>query len=201
VIFAIPEDNVSVIAKRLHDGATLSVEAFDRTISAKIAEGKLTTLDNTIDVTTGTVKLRAQFSNEDNTLFPNQFVNISLRVNTLLNQVIMPSSAERRGAPNGIASTFVYVVNADATVSVRPVVLGVVSGERVAVTSGLKPGEVVVTEGADRLRDGATVLLPNAATSPALASPAAPQGKPAPGAQGPRRRGSGTGSGRPPPSS
>jgi multidrug efflux system membrane fusion protein len=184
----------------MHDGATLDVEAFDRTNSAKIADGKLMTLDNTIDVTTGTVKLRAQFDNKDNALFPNQFVNVSLRVNTLPNQVIIPSSAVRRGAPNGVASTFVYVVNADGTVSVRPVVLGVVDGEREAVTSGLKAGEIVVTEGADRLRDGAQVQLPNAAPPPARATP--PQGKPAtPGAQGQRRRGNGQGSGRPPPSS
>jgi multidrug efflux system membrane fusion protein len=199
VIFAIPEDNVSVIAKRMHDGATLDVEAFDRANSAKIAAGKLMTLDNTIDVTTGTVKLRAQFDNNDNALFPNQFVNISLRVNTLPKQVVMPSSAVRRGAPNGVASTFVYAVNADGTVTVRPVVLGVVDAERVAVTAGLKAGEIVVTEGADRLRDGAPVQLPNTAASPPGA--AAAQGKPAtPGAQGRKRRGNGAGSGPPPPS-
>src|SRR5882724_11991879 len=91
VIFAIPEDNVSSIAKRMHDGVTLAAAAFDRTNSTKIADGKLSTLDNTIDVTTGTVKLRAQFDNLDNALFPNQFVNISLLVNTLTDQIIMPT--------------------------------------------------------------------------------------------------------------
>jgi multidrug efflux system membrane fusion protein len=180
VIFPIPEDNVSAVMKRLHQGAQLSVAAYDRTNSTKIADGKLLTADNTIDVTTGTVKLRAQFDNQDNALFPNQFVNIQLQQDVLTNQIIIPNSAVRRGAPNGVASTFVYVVNADNTVSVRPVTLGVVDGERVAVTAGLKAGEIVVTEGGDRLRDGAAVILPGA---PAAAGAARPAGKPgAPGA-------------------
>jgi membrane fusion protein, multidrug efflux system len=174
VIFAIPEDNVSAIAKRLNSGATLTVEAFDRTNSTKIADGKLLTLDNTIDITTGTVKLRAQFDNADRALFPNQFVNVQLLVDTLHDQIIMPNSAVRRGAPNGVATDFVYIVNADRTVSVHPVTLGVVDGERVAVAKGLSAGDIVVTEGADRLRDGAQVLLPNAAPAAAPQKPAAP---------------------------
>jgi multidrug efflux system membrane fusion protein len=188
VIFPIPEDNVSAVMKRVHDGATMTVEALDRTNSTKIADGKLLTVDNSIDVTTGTVKLRAVFANTDNALFPNQFVNISLLQDVLANQVIMPNSAVRRGAPNGVATTFVYLVNADNTVSVRPVTLGVVDGERVAVTAGLKAGDVVVTEGGDRLRDGAPVLLPAAASAPAAVPPS---GKPgaagAPGTPGARR--------------
>src|SRR5271169_2040556 len=196
VIFPIPEDNVSAVMKRLHQGAVLAVAAYDRTNSTKIADGKLLTVDNTIDVTTGTVKLRAQFDNLDNALFPNQFVNIKLLQDVLANQIIMPNSAVRRGAPNGVASTFVYVVNADNTVTVRPVTLGVVDGENVAVTAGLKAGEVVVTEGGDRLRDGAQVQLPNAAPAPAAGAP--PAGKPAaPGTAGARR---GKGRGKPPPS-
>jgi membrane fusion protein, multidrug efflux system len=178
VIFPIPEDNVSAIMKRLHQGAQLSVEAYDRTNSIKIADGRLLTADNTIDVTTGTVKLRAEFDNQDNALFPNQFVNIQLQQDVLTNQIIIPNSAVRRGAPNGVASTFVYVVNADNTVSVRPVTLGVVDGERVGVTAGLKAGEIVVTEGGDRLRDGAAVILPGA---PAAAGAARPAGKPGAG--------------------
>jgi multidrug efflux system membrane fusion protein len=188
VIFPIPEDNVSAVMKRVHDGATLTVEALDRTNSTKIADGKLLTVDNSIDVTTGTVKLRAEFANTDNVLFPNQFVNISLLQDVLSNQVIMPNSAVRRGAPNGVATTFVYLVNADNTVSVRPVTLGVVDGERVAVTAGLKAGDVVVTEGGDRLRDGAPVLLPSAAPAPAAAGPSGKPGAPgAPAAPGARR--------------
>ncbi len=197
VIFAIPEDNVSSIAKRLHTGATLTVEAFDRTNSTKIADGKLLTLDNSIDITTGTVKLRAEFANADGALFPNQFVNVQLLVDTLKNQIIMPNSAVRRGAPNGVTTEFVYVVNADRTVTVRPVALGVVDGERVAVLKGLAAGEIVVTEGADRLRDGAQVSLPDvkppaapAGAAPAGSAPARPAGS-APGAPGHRKRAGG----------
>ena len=202
VLFTIPEDNVSAIAKRVHDGAVLTAEALDRTNSQKIADGKLLTFDNTIDITTGTIKLRAQFANEDNALFPNQFVNIQLLVDTVKNQVIIPNSAVRRGAPNGVTSTFVYVVNQDRTVGVRPVTLGVVDGERVAVLSGLKSGEIVVTEGADRLRDGATVLLPKL-DGPAGAAPTPGKtGKPvAPSGQAQHRHQRGNGNGRPPQSS
>ena len=170
VIFPIPEDNVPALVRRLRDGATLTVEAYDRTNSAKLAEGKLLTLDNAIDTTTGTVKLRAQFDNADLALFPNQFVNIQLLQDLLQHQIVIPNSAVRRGAPNGVITTFVYVVNSDHTVTVRPVTLGVVDGERVAVSSGLNAGEIVVTEGGDRLRGGAQVLLPQAAAaSPASA--------------------------------
>lgn len=161
-IFPIPEDNVTKVMQRLHDGASLRAEAYDRTNSTKIAEGQVLTVDNEIDINTGTVKLRAQFDNKDNTLFPNQFVNIQLVVDELKNQVVMPNAAIHRGAPNGETTTFVYLVNPDNTVSVRPVTLGAVDGERVAVTTGLTSGAVVVTEGGDRLRDGATVQLPGA---------------------------------------
>jgi multidrug efflux system membrane fusion protein len=196
VIFSIPEDNVSAVMKRVQSGATLPVEAFDRTNATKIADGKLLTVDNSIDITTGTIKLRAQFDNTDSSLFPNQFVNIQLLQDVLANQIIMPNAAVRRGAPNGVATTFVYVVNPDSNVSVRPVTLGVVDGERVAVTAGLKAGEVVITEGGDRLRDGAQVQLPNAA--PAAGAGAKPADKPAtPGTPGARR---GKGRGKPPPS-
>ena len=189
VIFTIPEDNVPAVMKQLHAGATLSVGAFDRTNAAKIADGKLLTVDNSIDVTTGTVKLRAQFDNADGALFPNQFVNIELLVDVLHNQVIMPNAAVRRGAPNGVTSTFVYLVNADRTVSVRPVTLGVVDGEKVAVTAGLKPGEVIVTEGGDRLREGARVTLPDSAPVAAAPVAAAPVAAPAHGAAQPGKPG------------
>jgi multidrug efflux system membrane fusion protein len=192
VIFPIPEDNVPTLVRRLHSGGPLTVEAYDRTNSTKLADGTLLTIDNQIDVTTGTVKLRAQFENTDGLLFPNQFVNIQLLQELLKNQIIMPNSAVRRGAPNGVVGTFVYAVNPDRTVKVKPVTLGVVDGERVAVTQGLSVGEVVVTEGGDRLRDGAAVQLPSAAESVAAAHPpgsappgGAPPGKPAPA--GPHR--------------
>jgi membrane fusion protein, multidrug efflux system len=194
VIFSIPEDNVSAVMKRVQSGAVLPVDAYDRANSTKIASGKLLTVDNSIDITTGMIKLRAQFDNADSSLFPNQFVNIQLLQDVLANQIIMPNAAVRRGAPNGVATTFVYAVKPDNSVSVRPVTLGVVDGENVAVTAGLKAGEIVVTEGGDRLRDGAQVQLPSAAPAPAAG--AAPAGKPAtpPGA----RRGKGRG--KPPPS-
>ncbi|HWY97258.1 MAG TPA: efflux RND transporter periplasmic adaptor subunit [Steroidobacteraceae bacterium] len=188
VIFSIPEDYVSALMQRLRGGAPMAVEAYDRTNSARLAVGKLLTVDNEIDVTTGTVKLRAQFENADGLLFPNQFVNIQLLQELLQNQVIMPNSAVRRGAPNGVVSTFVYVVNSDRTVKVRPVTLGVVDGERVAVTQGLRAGEVVVTEGGDRLRDGAEVQLPAAAAPPpGNARPGAPDSPGTPGSPGTHR--------------
>jgi multidrug efflux system membrane fusion protein len=179
VIFNIPEDNVLAVMKKVREGAPMAVEAYDRANAVKLAVGKLATVDNEIDVTTGTVKLRAQFDNTDGSLFPNQFVNVQLLQDLLKNQLIMPNSAVRRGAPNGVITTFVYLVNADQTVTVRPVTLGVVDGERVAVTAGLQAGDVVVTEGGDRLRDGAAVVLPGAA--PALPPARAPAGAKPPG--------------------
>jgi multidrug efflux system membrane fusion protein len=180
VLFSIPEDNVSSLMKRVHGGAAMAVEAYDRANAAKLADGKLSTVDNTIDTTTGTVKLRAQFDNGDGSLFPNQFVNIQLLQDLLQNQLIMPNSAVRRGAPNGVVSTFVYLVTPDHTVSVRPVTLGVVDGERVAVIAGLAAGDIVVTEGGDRLRDGAPVQLP-AGTQASAAAPPLPGRAHAPG--------------------
>jgi multidrug efflux system membrane fusion protein len=171
VIFAIPEDNVSALMRRLQDPAPVAVEAYDRNNSVKLADGKLLTVDNAIDVTTGTVKLRAQFDNADGRLFPNQFVNVQLLQDVLHDQIIIPNSAVRRGAPNGVVSTFVYLVNADRTVAVRPVTLGVTDGERVAVSQGLAVGDMVVTEGGDRLREGALVLLPDAAPAVGAAHP------------------------------
>jgi multidrug efflux system membrane fusion protein len=190
VIFPIPEDTVPALMRRLQGGGPMAVEAYDRTNSAKLADGKLLTVDNQIDVTTGTVKLRAQFENADGLLFPNQFVNIQLLQELVPKQIIIPNSAVRRGAPNGVVSTFVYVVKPDRTVVVRPVTLGVVDGERVAVTQGLSAGEVVVTEGGDRLRDGAQVQLPGAPPpSGAHASGAAATCTPgSPGSHRPRTR-------------
>ncbi|HVW69819.1 MAG TPA: MdtA/MuxA family multidrug efflux RND transporter periplasmic adaptor subunit [Steroidobacteraceae bacterium] len=195
-IFPIPEDNATKVMRQLHSGATLTAEAYDRTNSAKLADGKVLTLDNQIDTTTGTVKLRALFDNQDNMLFPNQFVNIQLIVDNLKNQVVMPNAAVHRGAPNGVTTTFVYLVNtANRTVSVQPVTLGVIDGERVAVSQGVKPGDVVVTEGGDRLRDGAPVMLP-ATVAANTAAPAAPAAGGAPGSTGTGRQHNGKGTHR-----
>jgi membrane fusion protein, multidrug efflux system len=162
VIFPMPEDNLPAIQERLRDGAALTVEAYDRANTAKLADGTLQSLDNQIDPSTGTIKMRALFDNKDGALFANQFVNIRLLQDVLKNQIIIPIAAVQHGAPNSANSTFVYLVNPDSTVSVRPVAIGTADGERVAVASGLKAGDVVVTEGGDRLRDGATVVLPQA---------------------------------------
>ena len=184
-LFSIPEDEVSTLVRRMNAGSTLKVEAYDRTDSTKLAEGRLLTTDNAIDTTTGTIKLRALFPNTDGVLFPNQFVNIELLENLLQHQIVMPNAASHRGAPKGVTTNFVYVVNPDNTVSVRPVTLGVVDGERVAVTAGLAVGDVVVTDGGDRLRDGATIVLPDALRTPG--APGAPGAPGVPGATGAAR--------------
>jgi len=155
VVFAIPSDSLGAVVSRLHGGAALSVEAFDRDGATKLATGKLLAIDNQIDAATGTVKLKAEFSNTDNALFPNQFVNARLRVETRHGATLVPSAAIQRGTPG----TFFYVVGADQTVSVRPVILGPISGELVAVDKGLASGEQVVTDGADKLRQGAKINL------------------------------------------
>jgi multidrug efflux system membrane fusion protein len=179
-IFAVPEDNVNTLMQQMQAGATLTADAYDRGNSAKIGAGTVKTVDNQIDTTTGTIKLRALFDNQDGRLFANQFVNIQLVVNVLHDQTVMPGAAVHRGAPDGVISTFVYLVNtADNTVAVRPVTVGVIDGERVAVTKGLQSGDLVVTEGGDRLRDGAAVILP--ANTPQHPQTAPPQHKRAPG--------------------
>jgi membrane fusion protein, multidrug efflux system len=155
VVFAVPEDSVPPIFKRLQANASLPVTAYDRSGTTRLAEGMLATLDNQIDTTTGTLRLKAEFGNDDESLFPNQFVNVRLLVDVLQGAVVVPTSAVQRGAPG----TFVYRVNADSTVTAQPVELGPSSGDRVAVKSGLNVGDRVVVDGADRLRDGARVSL------------------------------------------
>jgi len=163
VIFPVPEDNASMILRRLRDGTDLSVLAFDRTETTQLAAGKLLTADNQIDATTGTIKLRAQFDNKDGALFANQFVNVQLLLNVLHNQVIIPTAAVHHGTPNGVSTAFVYLVKSDNTVTVHPVSLGTSDGEHTVVVAGLTAGDIVVTEGGDRLREGAKILPPNAA--------------------------------------
>lgn len=153
VIFAIPADNIPAVLGRLRSGETLSVVAFDRDGKNKLATGKLLTVDNLINVNTGTVNLKAEFANDDDKLFSNQFVNARLRVETRHNAILLPVAAIQRGTQG----TFVYVVDQDQTVSVRPVSLGPVSGDTVSIDKGLAAGEQVVTDGADKLREGAKV--------------------------------------------
>jgi len=169
VLFTVPEDNLQAISKRLQTGAVLPATAFDRSGANKIADGSLQTFDSQIDPTTGTIKLRAQFPNETRTLYPNQFVNVRLLLDTHKDVTTMSTAAIQRGVPG----TFVYLINADSTVSVRPVKLGVTEGDRVEVVSGLAPGDRVVIDGADKLRDGAKINLrsePGAGTPPAAGS-------------------------------
>src|SRR5262252_4964295 len=156
VLYPIPEDNVQQVLQRFGSGSdTVAVEAWDRDQKAKLATGKLVTIDNQIDTATGTVKLRAEFPNTNLTLFPNQFVNVRMLVQTLADATLVPSAAIQRGAPG----TFVYVVKNDQTVSVSTVKLGPVQGETTAITSGVSPGDVVVVDGADKLKEGAKVEL------------------------------------------
>ena len=169
VLFTVPEDNLQAISKRLQSGAVLPAAAYDRSGANKIADGTLQTFDSQIDPTTGTIKLRAQFPNETRALYPNQFVNIRLLLDTHKDVTTMTTAGIQRGVPG----TFVYLINADDTVSVRPVKLGVTDGDRVEVLSGIAPGDRVVIDGADKLRDGAKINLR------AEANPATP-GTPAP---------------------
>ena len=173
VVFSVPEDRLTEISQRLKAGAKLAVHAFDRSGQTRIAAGVLETFDSQIDQTTGTIKLRASFPNEDQRLYPNQFVNVTLDVDTHSGVAIAPAAGIQRGVPG----TFAYLVNADQTVSVRPVTLGVTAGERVEILSGLAPGDQIVVEGADRLRDGARVTVRSgvARTAPAAGAPSAPR--------------------------
>jgi len=171
VIFPVPEDFLLQIATRMRAAGTLPVTAFDRSGATKLGEGDLKTLDNQIDTTTGTLKMRAIFANEDEILFPNQFVNVKLLIDVLHDATVIPTSAIQRGAPG----TFVYLVNADNTVSVRPIALGPQSGERASVKSGLSPGDRVVIDGADRLRNGSRIeLRQSAADATAMGETAGP---------------------------
>ena len=175
VLFTVPEDNLQAISKRLQAGAGLPSAAFDRSGSKKIADGTLQTFDSQIDPTTGTIKLRAQFPNETEALYPNQFVNIQLLLDTHKGVTIMPTAGVQRGVPG----TFVYLVNADNTVSVRKIDLGVTDGDHVEVRSGLQPGDKIVVDGADKLRDGAKINVRAEAANPG--APAAAGGAAAPG--------------------
>ena len=157
VEYAVPEDNLPQIMARVHSGAKLPVTAFDRANVTQLATGEFASIDTQVNTTTGTVMLRANFDNQDESLYPSQFVNIVMLLDTLRDTVTVPVSAVQRGAPG----TYVYLVNEDSTVSVHAIKLGPQDGDFYAVESGLSPGDRVVTGGADRLRDGAKVTLPS----------------------------------------
>jgi multidrug efflux system membrane fusion protein len=167
VLFTVPEDNLQAIAKRIQAGAVLPATAYDRSGATKIADGTLQTFDSQIDQTTGTIKLRAQFTNDTRALYPNQFVNIRLLLDTHKDVTTISTAGVQRGVPG----TFVYLVNADSTVSVRPIQLGATEGDRVEVLSGLTPGDRIVIDGADKLRDGAKINVRSEADPAKSADP------------------------------
>jgi multidrug efflux system membrane fusion protein len=182
VAFTVSQDDVPRIQKRLASGAELAATAFDRTRTNVLAQGSFSTLDNQIDVNTGTIKAKARFANDSGVLFPSQFVNVSLLLDTVKAAVVVPAAAVRSGA-NG---DFVYVLNDNRTVSVRAVTRGQAAGDQLAIASGLKVGERVITEGGDRLTDGAAVQLASdirargqaSGATPAASSAAAPAAAP-----------------------
>ena len=177
VVFSLPEENIPAVNKQ--GGAGLAVTAYDRAGGTVLAVGTLATLDNVIDTTSGTVKAKARFANSGGALFPNQFVNVILLVDTLQNQMIVPTTAIRHG-PRG---DYVWVLQPDQTAQSQPVRVGPGTAETVSIISGLKLGETVITDGGDKLKDGAAVILPG--TIPPGAG----------GAGGRHRHGQGGGSG------
>jgi multidrug efflux system membrane fusion protein len=186
VIFSIPEDDLPDIMPQLGAGVTLQVTVFDRSNVKQLAIGQVSAVDNQIDTTTGTVKVRSQFDNSDNVLFPNQFVNVQLLVKTLQNVVTIPTAAIQRGSPNGQPGSYVYAINADNTVAVRTIVVGPTDGSMTAVNSGLAAGDRVVVDGADRLRDGLRVNVSSIDGKPAAANgPSRPGGPARGGGQNP----------------
>ncbi len=154
VLFNIAEDSLPAVRKKMQ-GSTLQVDAYDRDLKVKLAQGKLLTIDNQIDQSTGTVRFKAQFENEDNSLFPNQFINARLLLDMRRNAVIVPNAAIQRSPQ----SAFVYVVKPDNTVEVRRIVTTLAEGDEVAVDSGLEPGETVVIDGVDKLQDKTKVSV------------------------------------------
>jgi len=155
VIFSVAQTALSPVLVRLGQGASLPATAYSQDETTRLEDGALTAVDNQVDTSTGMVKLRATFANADGALFPNEFVNLHLLVDTLTNVPLVPSQAVQDGLPG----SYVYLVNADDTVSVRKVTTGVTDGTNTVITQGLQPGDVVVTDGVDRLSDGAKIII------------------------------------------
>jgi membrane fusion protein, multidrug efflux system len=182
VIFTLPQDQLQQVLVKLRGGGQLPVEAYDRDDITKITDGKLATIDNQIDPTTGTYKLKSIFSNGNNVLFPNQFVNVHMLVDTKRNLVIVPAAAIQRG-PQG---TYVYVVSGGDIVNIRTVTIAQTTGNNIGISSGINQGDVVVIDGQDKLQDGSKVATSTSPTggagSGASGQPAAQTGAPS-GAQ------------------
>ena len=181
VTFSLPEKDLAPVLARYRAGTPMPVQALDREQRAVLATGRLTTLDNQIDVTTGTLKMKAEFANADGALFPNQFVNARLRIDVLVGATVVPGAAIQRGAPG----TYVYLAQPDGTVALRRIDPGPVDGERTVVKHGLEVGDRVVVDGVDHLRDGARVeaidraAAERSASRPAARSAAQPGSQPA----------------------
>jgi multidrug efflux system membrane fusion protein len=178
VLFTIPEDSLPQVTQKLRAGAHLTVEAYNRDNSRKLASGRLLTVDNQIDATTGTSKLKAAFDNQDHALFPQQFVNMRLLVDTLKDQLVVPNVAVQ----NGQQGTFVYVVDQRSRVHLKPVQVGITTGTSADILGGISEGERVVVDGTDRLIEGAQVRVRKAgeADNPAGFDPeagSAPRGR------------------------
>jgi multidrug efflux system membrane fusion protein len=169
VIFTLPQDQLQQVLVKIRGGGVLPVQAYDRDDTTKIADGKLATIDNQIDPTTGTYKLKAIFSNDNNVLFPNQFVNVHMLVDTKRNVVIVPAAAIQRG-PQG---TYVYVVSKGDTVNIRMVTVAQTTGNNVGVSSGLNAGDVVVIDGQDKLQNDSKVVPSPAPANGAAGGPSA----------------------------
>ncbi len=167
VIFSIPQKELQTVLERVYAGASLKATAFSSDYGKVIAEGTLTAVDNQVDTSTGTVKLRATFENSDNALFPNEFVNIRLLVNTLQRAVLVPSPAVQTGTPG----SYVYLVKPDDTVAVQTVTTGPSDGTKTVISGGLQPGDTVVTDGVDRLKDGMKIAMTDTAKEPYTTSP------------------------------
>jgi multidrug efflux system membrane fusion protein len=179
VIFALPQDELPEVATKLQRGEQLIVDAYDRDDTTKIESGKLLTIDNQIDTSTGTYKLKAVFNNDRNVLFPNQFVNVHLLADVKKNLVIVPASGIQRG-PQG---TYVYVVQNGNTAKIQPVTIAQTTANAVGLSAGLNAGDVVVIDGQDKLQDGSKVNPTTAPATPSNAQnanggqqPSSPQG-------------------------
>jgi multidrug efflux system membrane fusion protein len=171
VVFTLPEDNISAVMRKVHADEKLVVDAYDRAGKVQLATGTLLTVDNQIDTTTGTVKLKAQFPNDDSSLFPNQFVNARMLLDVKRDTILIPSAAILRGTQG----TFVYVVKDDKSVTVRPVKVASAEGETASIESGISAGEMVVIDGTDKLREGAKVELSERATAATVPAEGAEQ--------------------------
>ena len=169
VIFTLPEDSVPSVMKRWHKDQNISVDAYDRAGNNLLASGKVIAIDNQIDTTTGTVKVKAKFDNTERTLFSNQFVNIRMHLDNLKSVVLAPASAIQRGSDG----SFVYVVKDDNTISVRKIKTGASDGEVIAILDGLAANEKLIIDGADKLREGSRVNIVNLNHQPVTPNPKA----------------------------